>query len=105
MSMQNKHILVVEDEAPIREMLRLSEVIELVATSFEPQHLPHYAMSLANAFHAFNDSFKQAGGDSSMKVITEDIALTKGRLRLVLAAQISLARILGLMGMSAPEHM
>jgi arginyl-tRNA synthetase len=88
----------------IREMMRLTDVIELVATTFEPQHLPHYAMALATAFHAFNDAFKQQG-DPSLKVITDDVALTKARLRLVLAAKISLARVLGLMGMSAPERM
>jgi arginyl-tRNA synthetase len=88
----------------IREMMRLPDVIEVVANSFEPQHLPHYAMSLATAFTAFNDAFKQQG-DSSLKVITEDIALTKARLRLVLAAKIALARVLGLMGMTAPERM
>lgn len=90
--------------ALVREMMRLSDVIETVATTFEPQHLPHYAMALANAFHAFNDAFKQEN-DSSLKVITDDAAMTKARLRLVLAAKISLARVLGLMGMTAPEHM
>ncbi len=90
--------------ALVREMMRLTDVIEVVASSLEPQQLPHYAMSLANAFHAFNDSFKQAN-DSSLKVITEDVALSEARLRLVLAARIALARVLGLMGMSAPERM
>jgi arginyl-tRNA synthetase len=61
-------------------------------------------MELATAFHAFNDAFKQQG-DSSLKVITEDEAMTKARLRLVLAAKIALARVLGLMGMEAPERM
>jgi len=88
----------------IREMMRLGDAIETVATTFEPQHLPHYAMELATAFHAFNDAFKQAG-DSSLKVITDDVALTKARLRLVQAAKIALARVLALMGMTAPEHM
>ena len=90
--------------ALVREMMRLTDVIEVVASSLEPQQLPHYAMSLANAFHAFNDSFKQAN-DPSLKVITEDTALSAARLRLVLAARIALARVLGLMGMSAPERM
>ncbi len=90
--------------ALIREMMRLADIIEVVATSLEPQQLPHYAMSLANAFHAFNDAFKQAN-DPSLKVITEDIALSKARLRLVLAARIALARVLSLMGMTAPERM
>ena len=88
----------------IREMLRLVDVIEATATSLEPQHLPHYAMELANAFHAFNDAFKQQG-DSSLKVITDDDALSRARLRLVLAARISLGRVLQLMGMTAPNRM
>ena len=90
--------------ALVREMMRLTDVIELVATTYEPQHLPHYAMALANAFHAFNDAFKQQN-DSSLKVITDHVALTKARLRLVMAAKISLARVLHLMGMDAPESM
>ncbi len=93
-----------QELALIREMMRLSDVIETVATTFEPQHLPHYAMSLATAFHAFNDAFKQQS-DPSLKVITEDEALTKARLRLVLAAKIALARVLGIMGMTAPDRM
>ncbi|MBI5946530.1 MAG: arginine--tRNA ligase [Chloroflexi bacterium] len=88
----------------IREMMRLTEVIEVAATTFEAQHLPHYAMELATAFHSFNDAFKQQG-DSSLKVLTEDVAMTKARLRLVLAAKVALARVLGLMGMTAPERM
>ena len=88
----------------IREMMRLVDVIETVASTFEPQHLPHYAMSLATAFHTFNDAFKQQN-DSSLKVITDDEAMTRARLRLVLAAKTSLARVLGIMGMSAPERM
>lgn len=90
--------------ALIREMMRLTDVIELVATSFEPQQLPHYAMSLATAFHAFNDAFKQAN-DPSLKVITGDVEMSRARLRLVLAARIALARVLELMGMTAPEKM
>jgi arginyl-tRNA synthetase len=82
----------------------LPDVIEGVATTFEPQELPHYAMSLATAFHAFNDAFKQLN-DSSLKVITDDVELSRARLRLVLAARIALARVLALMGMTAPEPM
>jgi arginyl-tRNA synthetase len=88
----------------VREMMRLTDVIEVVVTSLEPQQLPHYAMSLANSFHAFNDAFKQAN-DPSLKVITEDAELSRARLRLVLAAKIALARVLEIMGMTAPERM
>jgi len=90
--------------ALVREMLRLPEVIEACATTFEPQVLPQYAVSLATAFHAFNDAFRQRN-DSSLKVITDDEQLTRARLKLVAAAKIVLARALDLMGMSAPERM
>ncbi len=90
--------------ALIREMIRLPDVLETAATSLEPQHLPHYAMELATAFHTFNDAFKQQG-DPGLKVIVEDRDLSRARLRLVLAAKIALARVLGLMGVSAPERM
>ena len=90
--------------ALVREMLRLNEVIELVATTYEPQHLAHYGMELATSFHAFNDAFRQQG-DPNLKVITDDAALTAARLRLVLAAKIALGRVLDLMGMTAPERM
>jgi arginyl-tRNA synthetase len=38
-------------------------------------------------------------------VVSEDAALTAARLKLVKAAQITLANTLRLMGMSAPERM
>jgi arginyl-tRNA synthetase len=88
----------------VREMMRLPEVIELVATTLEPQQLTHYAMELATAFHTFNDAFKQRD-DPNLKVITDDEALTRARLRLVLAAKVALARVLDLLGMSAPDRM
>ncbi len=90
--------------ALVREMLRLPEVIELVATTYEPQHLAHYGIELATSFHAFNDAFRQQN-DASLKVITDDAALTAARLRLVQAAKIALGRVLDLMGMTAPERM
>ena len=90
--------------ALVREMLRLSEVIEMVATTYEPQHLAHYGTELATSFHAFNDAFRQQG-DPGLKVITDDPALTAARLRLVQAAKIALGRVLDLMGMTAPERM
>jgi arginyl-tRNA synthetase len=88
----------------IREMMKLPSVIEACAEAIEVHPLPHYAMDLATAFHAFNDAFRQRS-DSDLKVLTDDLELTRARLRLVRAARISLARVLDLMGMSAPERM
>lgn len=82
--------------ALIRKMLQLPEVMELVAITLEPQHLPYYAMDVATVFHNFYEK---------CRVISDDEALTGARLILVAAAQIVLARTLSLMGMSAPESM
>jgi len=51
---------------------------------------------LATVFHSF---YKQC------RVVSEDEALTKARLKLVKATQIALAKVLHLMGMAAPEKM
>jgi len=80
----------------IRRLILLPEIVEQVAVTFEPHHLPYYAQDLATVFHSF---YKQC------RVVSEDEALTKARLKLVKATQIALAKILRLMGMSAPEKM
>jgi len=82
--------------ALIRKMVLLPEVIELAAKNLEPHHMPHFAQEVATAFHSF---YKQC------RVVTDDEAMTKARMKLVNAAQIVLARALGLMGMTAPESM
>jgi len=88
-----------QDEAEltlIRKMVRISEVIEVVAASREPHHLPFYAQDLATVFHSF---YKQC------RVISDDEAVSRARLKLVQAARIVLAKTLHLMGMTAPDKM
>jgi len=80
----------------IRRLLLLPEIVERVALTLEPHHLPYYAQDLATVFHSF---YKQC------RVVSEDEALTKARLKLVRATQIVLVKILHLMGMTAPEKM
>ena len=80
----------------IRKMLQLPEVVELIAKTLEPQHLPYYAMDIATVFHNFYEK---------CRVVSNDEALTRARLKLVEAVRIVLARTLLLMGMSAPESM
>ncbi|MCX5993435.1 MAG: arginine--tRNA ligase [Chloroflexi bacterium] len=80
----------------IRSMAKMPEIIETIALSHQPHHLPFYAQDLATVFHSF---YKQC------RVISEDADLTAARLKLVLAARIVLARTLHLMGMTAPEKM
>ncbi len=80
----------------IRKMLALPELVESIASSLEPHHLPHYAQELATAFHAFY---------TECRVVSDDEALSKARLKLVRAAKVALGRTLALMGVSAPEQM
>ncbi len=80
----------------IRKLLLLPELVETVARTLEPHHLPYYAQDLATVFHGF---YKQC------RVVSQNEALTKARLKLVEAAKIVLAKTLHLMGMTAPEKM
>ncbi|MFC1999621.1 arginine--tRNA ligase [Chloroflexota bacterium] len=90
-------LLVAEPELSlIRKMVQLEEVVELVADSLEPHHLPYYAQDLATVFHGFY---------TQCRVISDDEALTAARLKLVEASRTVFARALHLMGMSAPEQM
>ncbi|MDP3768783.1 MAG: DALR anticodon-binding domain-containing protein, partial [Dehalococcoidia bacterium] len=83
--------------ALIRKMLDLPELVEAIARTLEPHHLPHYAQDLATAFHDFYEK---------CRVVDEgNVALSKARLRLAAAAKSVLATTLGLMGMSAPDRM
>ena len=90
-------LLITEPELTlIRRLILLPEIIEQVATTLQPHHLPYYAQDLATIFHSF---YKQC------RVVSQDEALTEARLKLVRASQIVLARVLHLMGMTAPEKM
>jgi len=80
----------------IRRLILLPESMEDIATTLQPHYLPYYAQDLATAFHSF---YKQC------RVISQNEALTKARLKLVKASQIVLAKTLHLMGMTAPEKM
>jgi arginyl-tRNA synthetase len=82
--------------ALIRKMLQLPELVESVALSLEPHQLPYYAMDLATAFHDFYEK---------CRVVSDDEALSKARLKLCAAAKLALARALSLIGVSAPERM
>ena len=83
----------------IRTMVRLPELVEQMARSLEPHHLPHYAMELATAFHWFYENCRVVSGNP------EDEAMTLARLKLAESVGIVLRRALKLMGMNAPERM
>ena len=85
--------------ALIRKMLVLPELVETMAATLEPHHLPHYAQELATAFHWFYQRCRVVSG------VEGEEETTKARLKLVDAARIALARCLDLMGMDAPDRM
>jgi arginyl-tRNA synthetase len=76
--------------------LEFPEYVELVASSLQPHHYTTYARELAQAFSKFYDECR-------IKDSPPDVA--GSRLKLARAAQHTLARVLGLMGMTAPEKM
>jgi arginyl-tRNA synthetase len=77
-------------------MLLLPELVETIADTLEPHHLTYYAQDLATVFHSF---YMQC------RVVSQDEALTRARLKLAEAAKAVLSRTLHLMGMNAPERM
>lgn len=82
----------------LRQAHRLPEVIELTVKQYEPHHLAFYAYELASAFHPVYET---------CRVIHPDVPepLRLARFRFYLAAKTLFARVLGLMGMTAPEVM
>ena len=83
----------------IRKMMRLPEIIQMAAANLAPHHLPYYAYDLAGAFHAFYRDCRVVSSEPG------DLEISRARLKLVSACRIVLARVLQIMGMSAPEQM
>ena len=82
----------------LRKVLELGDVIETAVRNFEPHRIAFYALELANAFHPVFDNVRVLHSE-----VPPDVA--KARLRFFRAAQVSLKRVLMLMGMTAPEVM
>lgn len=83
----------------IRRMIQLPEIIQLAAEQLAPHHLAYYAYELASDLHAFYRDCRVVSSDPA------DQAVGSARIRLVQACQAVLKRVLGTMGMTAPEVM
>lgn len=81
----------------IRKILELEEQIDLAVDKLSPHNLTHYALELARIFSGFYEKCRVVDGEYPQQ--------TRARLLLSLAVRNALARVLGLMGMSAPETM
>jgi arginyl-tRNA synthetase len=80
----------------VRLMLRFPELVEEIGDKHNVHLLTGYGLELAGAFHAFY---------KGNRVVGEDQARSKARLRLVEAVGLTLRQTLGLLGVSAPESM
>ncbi len=83
----------------LRKVAELPEVIEKAALQLAPHHLAFYAQDLASTFHAFYRDCRVISSDPA------DAALSCARLRLVAATKAVFARVLALLGVTAPESM
>ena len=79
----------------IRHLLKLPYLIEESVKTLEVNTLTTYALEIANLFHRFYET---------QTVISKDEKLTQARLALLKATQITLKNTLGLLGVTAPEH-
>jgi arginyl-tRNA synthetase len=80
----------------VRLCLRFPELALEIRDKHNVHLLTGYALELAGAFHAFY---------KGNRVVGEDVARSKARLRLVEAVGLTLRQTLGLLGVSAPESM
>jgi arginyl-tRNA synthetase len=82
----------------LRKALELGDVVELIAATYEPHRLAFYAYDLAALFHPTYEE---------CRVLHSDVPapLRLARLRFYRAAKVVFARVLELMGMSAPDVM
>jgi arginyl-tRNA synthetase len=82
--------------ALIKLCLRFPELLADIVGHRGVHLLTGYALELAGAFHGFYRDHR---------VVSDDIRVSKARLRLVQAVQVTLRQTLGLIGVSAPESM
>ncbi len=82
----------------LRKALELTEVLELMVKEYEPHHIAFYAYELAALFHPAYETCRVLHSE-----VPEPVRLA--RLRFYRSAKQLFARVLELMGMSAPEVM
>ncbi len=99
LSITNADLSVLTHESELELMRKMADFTDLVAGAARdraPFRLTHYAQDLAALFHSFY---------TNCRVIGEGEQLEQARLALADSARIVLALALGLLGVSAPEHM
>jgi arginyl-tRNA synthetase len=93
--------LVLPAEIGLVKTLSLApEVVRDAALSREPHRVPHYVQELIAQFHSYYTQYSR-----TERVISDDPAKTRARLLMCRALQITLAALLGILGVDAPEQM
>jgi arginyl-tRNA synthetase len=80
----------------LRKIAEMPEQLQLAADARAPYRLTRYGEELAAGFHRFY---------TECRVVTEDADLTQARLHLAAAARQTIANVLVLLGVSAPDSM
>ncbi len=84
------------ERALVRQLAAFPEVVRGAAAAREPHRIPAYLVETAAEFHRFYHA---------CRVVSEDVAQSRERLRLAAAAQQVIRNGLALMGVSAPERL
>jgi arginyl-tRNA synthetase len=80
----------------LRKLGELPEEVAVAAEQYAPHRLIRYVYELASQFHSYY---------KAERVITDDAEQTQARLALLGALRLTLANVLRLVGVSAPERM
>jgi arginyl-tRNA synthetase len=83
----------------LKKIAEFPDISERASATREPHHLAYYARELAGLWNPY----LQDGVNH--RVVSEDAALTNGRLGLAVAVRTVLGNALGLLGIGAPERM
>ena len=85
-----------EEKALLHRLAMLPEEIRFAARDLDPTRLARYAVDLAAAFHTFYNACRIKG---------EAPEVMLARLKLADCTRETLANVLGMMKISAPDHM
>ncbi|MBJ80717.1 MAG: arginine--tRNA ligase [Myxococcales bacterium] len=93
-------LLLPEELSLIKTLTKAPEVIAEAANAYEPHKVVYFIQDLIALFHSYYSKYK-----GEERVISEDEKKTKARLLLCQALELSLKRLLEVLGVSAPEEM
>jgi arginyl-tRNA synthetase len=91
-----------EEQALLRELMRLPNVVRDAAEQYEPSLVARLLLDVAAAFSRY---FTAGNQDRDKRVLVEDEALKAARLALTDATRLTLAAGLTLLGIPTPENM